>query len=160
MANREYNFWEDNMLSEYLAIHHPAARVMTRVRLGSVPAALLPEGADAILQKVYGNIRLWADAVAIYPERLILIEAKIKPKPGVISTMEIYARYVKDTPELKEYLDRPMELELVYVVEYPMVIAEARSRGIRCVQFLPSNLNDLLKKLPPREATSPLPPLG
>ncbi len=159
MANREYNFWEDNMLAEYLRVHHPAAHVIVRVRLGSVPAALVPEGADDMLRKIYGNIRLWADAVAIYPERLIMIEAKIKPKPGVISTMEIYARYLPDTPELLPYLDRPTELELVYVVEYPMVIAEARQRGIRCVQFLPSNLNDLLRKLPPRESLSPLPPL-
>jgi len=144
------------MVSEYLAKFYPNDETRTRVRVGSYPSALHPELLSGGEQRALGVWRRWADAIVIMPDRLILIEAAIRPSPGDISQLELYAYLLPKTPELAEHKDKPIEKVLLYALEDPVLVRMARERGIRIVYFHPSWIDEYLAILYPHERRAPL----
>ena len=158
MANSKRN-WEPRemrLVAEYLAKHYAKYEAMTRVRLGSVHPDLQPGSlSDAELRAV-GVWRRWADAIVIMPDRLVLIEAKIRPNPGDISQLELYEHLLPLTPELAEHKSKRIEKLLLWALPDDAVAAMARERGIRVVMFKPNWVDDYLETLYPRERRAPL----
>lgn len=143
------------MISEYIAFRYPSAISWQRVRLGIYePETPLGELTASEIRAI-GVWRRWADAVVISPRELIVIEGAIRPELGDISKLEGYLRLVPLTPELHPYLPRIIVGELVYAIEDPLVVAMARERGLRPVQFKPLWLDEYLKVLFPRERRAP-----
>lgn len=128
---------EERLVSEYMVQHHAGARHMIRVRLGPLP----PEAKEAITEglpaTMYGVTRHWADAVAIYPDRIVLIEAKIKLRADAVGQLLIYEQLLPNTPELMPYASRNHELEIIYVQGDPDVEAYCRQTHINCIRFAP-----------------------
>jgi len=148
--------WEADFLSEYLARFYKDAILFNRLRLGAVPATAIPPTADYYERKVWGNIRFWADAVVVTPQKIILIEAKIRPTPGVIGQIEIYRRLLPHTPELKPFFPREVEAQLIYCIEFPLIVALAREKGIRAIQFPYTKLREWMEVKSPREKAVPI----
>jgi len=148
--------WEADFLNEYLASRYRGEMIFSRLRLGTVPATAIPPTADIWERKVWGNIRFWADAVVVTDQKLILIEAKIKPSPGVLGQIEIYRRLLPQTPELKPFFPRDVEAQLVYCIEFPLIVALAREKGIRAIQFPYSRLREWMEQKTPREKMVPI----
>lgn len=152
---RKWQPRELRLLSEYLAERYPNERAMTRVRLGS----LQPRGDHgrfaADEEAALGVWRRWADAIVIAKAELILIEAAIRPDTGEPSKLEIYRDLIPLTPELEPYRALPVQMELVYAVEDPVVTEYAERRGIRCVQFAPPWLLEYFQEMLPRERRAP-----
>lgn len=142
---------EQRMVSEWLAKNYGQYSYRTRVRLGSIHPTLHPERLSAEERNLVGLWRRWADAVVFLPDRLLLIEAKIRPEPGVISQLDLYSSLLPQTPELAEWQHLPIEKVLLYAIDDPALIALARQHGIRCIMYQPEWLDDYLRILFPRE---------
>jgi hypothetical protein len=153
---RQWQPREMRMVAEYLAKHYGDYPFMTRVRLGSHHPKLHPEDMEESEQRMVGVFRRWADAIVFMPDRLVLIEAKIRPTPGVISQIELYERLLPHTPELTEYKGRPIEKVLLYAIEDPVITAMAREKGIKAVYYRPEWVEEYLTELYPRERRAPL----
>ena len=148
---RKWQPREMRMLAEWLAERWPRTEYLTRVRLGRIEprigaAELSPEEIRAL-----GVHRRWADAVVLLPDRVLLVEAKIRPQPGVISQLELYARLLPHTPELAEHAHKPIEMILVYAIEDELINQLAREKGIRCVMYHPNWIDAYIDELYPRE---------
>jgi len=139
------------LLSEFLAEHYQGVEYRTRIRLGKIQPRLDGKYITEEERLNLGTFRRWADALVILPDRLILIEAKIRPQPGVISQLQLYKRLLPNTPELQRFRDRPLEMLLVYAIRDDLLISMAREEGIRCIQYRPAWVDEYLKELYPRE---------
>lgn len=142
---------EMRLVSEYLVNAYPRAIHLTRVRLGTwEPRAEELHLTESEL-RMLGSFRRWADAIVITSSEMVLIEGALRPDTGEASKLEIYARLVPSTPELRDYLDRPLRLELVYAIGDAVVVQYCRERGIRCVEFRPPWLDEYFASLAARQ---------
>lgn len=157
MANskRQWQPREMRLVSEWIAETYPDYPSQTRVRLGPIRTELQGvELTDAELRGL-GVWRRWADAIVFMPDRLVLIEAKIRPGPGDISQVELYEDLIPKTPELKEHKGKRIEKLLLYAIDDKAIAAMAKRRGIRVVLFHPSWVDEYLLTLYPRERRAP-----
>lgn len=154
---RKWQPRELRMLSEFLAENYPGDDYRTRIRLGKIQPRIEGTFLTEEERLHLGVFRRWADALVIQPDRLILIEAKIRPQPGVISQLQLYKRLVPNTPELQRFLDRPLEMLLVYAIQDALLIEMAREAGIKCIHYRPEWIDEYIAELYPRErrATRP-----
>lgn len=155
-GKRKWQPREMRLVSEFLAEHYSDYTTQTRVRLGSIHSELQPEKLSPAELRAVGVWRRWADAIVFMPDRLILIEAAIRPSPGDISQLELYEHLLPNTPELAEHKGKPIEKLLLYALEDPVIVAMAGDRGIRVVYFHPDWVDEYLAILYPRERRSPL----
>jgi len=153
---RQWQPREMRLVSEFLAKHYSNYETRTRVRLGAIHPELHPETLSESEKAMVGVFRRWADAIVIMPDRLIIIEAAIRPSPGDISQIELYEHLIPLTPELDEFRSLPIEKVLVFALEDPVVVAMARERGIRAIYFKPPWIDDYLAILYPRERRATL----
>jgi len=139
------------MLTEWLTKTQKGKRWLTRVRLGSPrPAVPRPEMSPEERAMV-GAWRRWADAVILEDDSVTIVEAAIRPNPGKISQLELYAMLFPHTPEFLAWRGLPIHLTLLYAIEDPATILLARQKGIRCVEYKPDWLPAYLELLMPRE---------
>jgi len=153
---RQWQPREMRLVSEYLAKHYGKYPTKTRVRVGAIHPDLKPGELSDAEQRMVGVFRRWADAVVFMPNRLILIEAAIRPSPGDISQLELYKHLLPKTPELAEHKSKRIDMVLLYALEDPVIVALAREKGIKVVYFHPSWIDDYLKILYPRERRASL----
>lgn len=144
-------YGEMRMVAEYVSRAYPDALAMMRVRLGTLlpntPRPNLSEEEQAML----GVLRRWADAIVVTPRELIVVEVSIRSDTGDPSKLLVYGRLVPHTPELREFLDRRLVLELVVAVEDPVVTQVAHELGIRTCVYEPRWLPQYLAQLHRRE---------
>jgi len=154
----ERRTWQERemrLVAEYLHKFHPKATTMTRVRLGAVPHLEVPADLQEEAARIAGVVRAWADGVALYPARTVIVEGAIRPTWGEESKLIAYARLFRMTQEFRDRWELPIEMELVYVVEHPLAMVRVREAGIRVVQYSPPWILDYLKILYPRERSVP-----
>ncbi len=143
------------MVAEYVTRTFPDAQAKRyQVRLGAAPLEL--QGAK-LTDSEAGALRVWsrwADAIVEYQDRVILIEAKIRPKMGPLEALLLYRVLLPSTPGL-ELGDRKVELRYVYAVEDPVLNMIARELGIAVDHYEPAWLRDYLSLMAPRERRAP-----
>ena len=144
------------MLGEWLEKTYPDKNYYTRVRLGRPPAVAFGEPLPPEELAMLGVWRRWADAVVVLPDRLVLVEAAIRPDPGDISKLQLYASLLPHTPEFRQEKDKPIELVLLYSLVDPILVKLAREQGIKVVYYQPSWLQAYLDILYPRERRAPI----
>jgi hypothetical protein len=158
---RKWEPREMRMVAEYTAKFYSKNQVLTRVRLGALHPSLNIDNLDADEKAMLGVWRRWADAIVITPSKLILIEGAILADPGDISKLIIYKSLIPHTPELSNYLDRDIEMQLVYSIEDPLIVITARQVGIKTILFQPDWILEYVKQLTGRaqraSLTYPLP---
>ena len=156
-AKRSWQPREMQMVTEFLTKFYAARRWKTRVRLGSPPEALIREEMTPEERAMVGAWRRWADAVVYPPPDLIIIEAAIRPAPGKISQLELYALLLPHTPEFLGIKYEKIRLILLFAIEDPATTFLARQKGIECVEYKPTWLPAYLRILMPRERRGSLP---
>jgi len=100
------------------------------VRLGSYPSWAINsinKGAPAAIYKVYQR---WADAIVITDKELILIEAKIKADPGVISQINLYEQLLPKTESFQQFRDLPIRKLILMAQSDPEVELLAQRENI------------------------------
>jgi hypothetical protein len=143
------------MLAEWLVKFHSSERWLMRVRLGS-PKPETPVSELTLEERaMVGSWRRWADAVILGVEKVTIVEAAIRPDPGKISQLELYALLFPHTPELAAFRDLPLSLLLLYAIEDPATVLLARQKGIEAVEYKPLWLDSYLEILTPRERRGP-----
>lgn len=147
------------MVSEFLAQEYPGEEYRTHVRLGRIQPRVEGTFAGGAEERMLGVFRRWADALIILPDRLILLEAAIRPEPGDISKLELYERLLPNTPELEEYAHLPVEKVLLYAMPDALLLTLAREHGIIVKYFRPPWIEEYLQELYPRERRAPHTPL-
>lgn len=138
---------ETRLLSEWIVKTFPNDKVIYRVRLGQPPGwakTSIDGGAPPEIYKIYQR---WADAIIITPKELILIEAKIKPDPGVISQINLYEQLLPKTPELQEFMDLPTRKVLLMAQRDLDVEELARTQDIEIQYYSPPWVTDYLKEI-------------
>ena len=139
------------MLSEWLVKTQQGKRWMTRVRLGTPRSEVPRPDMSPEERAMIGAWRRWADAVILDQDSVTIVEAAIRPQPGDISQLQLYARLLPHTPELEPWRGLPIHLILLYAIEDPATILMAREQGILCIEYKPLWLPSYLEALMPRE---------
>ena len=150
---RDWQPREQRLVSEFIARFYPDYESRTHVHLGSTPPRLKGKFTSEETARLVGVFRRWADAIVFMPDRLILIEGKILPVPGVISQLKLYEELIPKTPELSEHWEKPIEKLIVCAIEDPVITELARREGILVRVFRPSWIDSYMKKLHPWEKT-------
>jgi len=139
------------MITEWLAKTQRGKRWLTRVRLGSPrPEVPRPDMSPEELAMI-GSWRRWADAIILEDKKATIVEAAIRPEPGDISKLQLYARLFPHTPEFFPWKALPVDLILLYAIEDPATILLAREAKIACIEYKPTWLPKYLEILLPRE---------
>ena len=137
---------ESRLLAEWIREFYPNDRVKYRVRLGPYPYWAKPSIETGVSPEIYKIYQRWADAIIIRPNEIIIIEAKIKPDPGVISQINLYALLLPKTPELSEYKDRPIRKIVLLALRDVEVEELAERENIEIQYYAPNWVNDYLKE--------------
>jgi hypothetical protein len=154
--SRDYQPVEARLLSEYLAVTVPAARIMQRVRVGSLHPSLDIPGLTPEERRLAGVWRRWVDAIVDTGHELILVEAAVNPDPGDVSQLDLYMRLFPGTPELQEFAGRPVRGLLVYAIDDPTLRAMAAERGFTVAIYRPRWVDAYVLTLAARRRRAPL----
>ncbi|MBA7518434.1 hypothetical protein ES705_10504 [subsurface metagenome] len=150
---RDWQPREQRLVSEFVARFYGDYESRTHVHLGSTPPRLKGKFITDEDARLVGVFRRWADAIVFMPDRLILIEGKILPQPGVLSQLKLYEELIPKTPELSEHRGKPIEKIIVCAIEDPLITELARREGVGVRIYRPSWINSYMKKLHPWEKT-------
>lgn len=150
---RDWQPREQRLVSEFVARFYPDHESRTHVHLGSTPPRLKGRYATDEEARLLGVFRRWADALVFLPDRIILIEGKILPQPGVISQLKLYEELIPKTPELAEHKSKPIEKVLVCAIEDRLISELARREGVTVRIFHPAWIDKYMKIVHPWERT-------
>lgn len=150
---RDWQPREQRLVAEYVARFYSGYESSTHVHLGSTPPRLKGKFTTDSEARLVGVFRRWADALVFLPDRIILIEGKILPQPGVLSQLKLYEELLPKTPELAEHKGKPIEKVLVCAIEDPLITQLARREGVRVHVFHPSWIDEYMKIVHPWERT-------
>jgi hypothetical protein len=147
MARREYVQRERRYVIEYVQDRMPDRDfVFYNVPVGPAPEELAKAHPEVPIEH-FRRWRLYADAVVGWRGLLVLVEAKIRnPKTGIGYLLQ-YAPLVSQTPELKPYAGRPLQLRLVTPRQDPRVIQAAAQFGIVVDIFYKPWVGEYLREL-------------
>jgi len=106
------------------------ALVIQRFRIGPPPAILVAKYGKEWAQRWAKIYKVWIDGIAIFKDKVIFIEAKIRNPLRGLDELIRYRRLAPLTPELEKYKDLKWIFRLVIPVEIPMVIEEAKAQDI------------------------------
>jgi len=138
---------ETRMVSEYLLKYYAAYPTRTGVPLGSVDEKLM---ATAGYQKALNMSRPYrpeVDAIVILPRYLVLIEAKVWNVVNGLAKLPLYKALVPTTPELKEYREREIIMELVVGWTSTNLETMAAAAGVAVKVYDPPWLDDVVKRM-------------
>ena len=134
---RRYTIVHEQYLLEWLMKNYPAGTWRTNVRLGAVSKELLER---TVTPEERRALKLWtfqADAVVLLPDKVVIVEALVRPEWWKMLQLEEYERAFKNTPEFKEHWDKPIEKVLLTTIDSPYHRAMAHEKGIRVVLYQP-----------------------
>lgn len=137
---------EGRLCSEYLARHHREAQTMQRVRLGRLPVNHTQGGNNTDNPRIYYPLLKWADGLAIYPDRIVLIEAKLKLRPEAVGQILVYRDLIKETEALRDHWNKPLRCEIIYAVRDAPTERAARAFGIVPIKYCPTWARDAYLK--------------
>lgn len=157
---RDWQPREQRLVSEFVAEFYGEYPSRTHVHLGGTPPRFKGKFTRPENGRLLGVFRRWADAIVTMPDRIVLIEGKILPQPGVLSQLSLYERLIPNTPELEEHAGKPVEKVLVCAIEDPLITQLAREEGVRVVVYSPPWIESYLKIVHPWEKTPGLGTLG
>jgi hypothetical protein len=128
---------ESKLTQEWLASRYPGAQIVGRIRLGptsrSVPGRDLTPAMQAML-----SVENWyPDALILDPGELLIVEAKVNPKPAAIGEVLFYQRLIYRTPELQPYMPRAFQPVVLFAEDDRDVSDFARSLGVRVEIYAP-----------------------
>ena len=108
-----------------------------RVRLGPTP--------DKDFARMYKVIMRFADAIIDDGDVILIIEAKMRPEPGVISQLEEYEKLFKETPEFSDYWDHRIQKVLLTTMEDASLRVTCEEHQVKYVIFKRPWVDDYLR---------------
>ena len=130
---------------DFCRTKYPNNEVKFNVRLGGIPEKLQNINIGDISPNIFKVWNRYADAIVFLPNKLILLEAKLRADIGVVSQIEYYQTLISSTPELQAYAGLPVELHIVCALPDPQLVAYAQSRGIIIDVYQPPYAQEYIK---------------
>jgi len=152
---RKYTIVHEPYLIEWLSKNFPPGTWITNVRLG-VPKREMLEAAKTPEER--RALKLWtaqADAVVLLDDKVIIVEALVRPEWWKIEQLLEYGQLFKHTPEFAGHWHKPIELVLLTVDVDPFHQMIAEQRGVRVVIYRPPWIESYLAQYPPRRRRPP-----
>jgi len=153
MERRQRREWEAEYVAEYCSQAFGAGPVIYHCRLGTWPGPLtageLTEQEQAMLR-----VRMrWADAVVIQPDRILVVEGKLRASEFLkgLGELQVYTHLIKVTPEFEKFKDRQVVGRLLIPIEDPVVMAITRQQGIETAVYRPTFWADFQAAIQPRQ---------
>ena len=134
-------------MSEYLLEKFPQAVTMHRVPLGAIPDELKEIHGPAAAVKWFRPSRPVADAIALFGRRLFLIEGKIFDPNRAIGQLLFYSRLIPSTPELKDYKDFTIIMQLVTARAPPWASRADLFPEIQIIEYQPAWIQEYYEHL-------------
>jgi len=134
---RKWEPWELRMTVDYLIQAHPEAKHMTRVRLGPLPPGATATAEEGISPRIYTPVLHWADGVALYSSRSVVLEVKVKLHSTALGQILTNLSLFPDTPEFMDRRGALLEGEVVYAYPDRETLRMLDRHGIRTVRFRP-----------------------
>ena len=125
------------MMSEYVASEYKDFPYMLAVPLGRIPDDVIKDVGYTQAIAFMRPYRLEVDAIVVLPRYLILIEAKVFKTIDGLAKLPLYKSLVPFTPELAQYADREVIMELVVGWTNPNLDIMARDAGVRLKVYAP-----------------------
>lgn len=154
MPRRKRREWEAEYVSEYCSREFKGYTVVFHCRLGTWPAPLTaPELSEE--EKAMLRVRMrWADAVVIHPDRLMVIEGKLRASEFLkgIGELLVYTQLVRHTPKFAKFTHRAVVGILLIPIKDPVVELTARQQGFEVAIYKPTFWDTFLKKIQPRQS--------
>lgn len=138
---------ETRMVAEWLIQEYPKYHSIIACPLGRVDEGLM---ASVGYKQAIGLSRPYrpeADAVVILPGALLLIEAKVWNVVNGLAKLPLYRSLIAVTPELKEYWNLPIILELVVGWTNSNLEIMARDAEVRLKIYCPPWLQDVVSSM-------------
>jgi len=145
---------ERALLTAYMQAKLQGLQVRQNCPLGLVPESLVMEYGRTAALRVARKMRPEVDALVIYPDRLVLIEAKIVRWVDGLSKLVVYRALVPDTPELEPYAQRPVVLQLLIPYTQDNMRSVAARLGVELVEFTTPDIDRYLNEELPKYNTS------
>jgi len=137
MATKMRREIEPRWVSEYVAVNYGNFPARFRVPLGAIPRELQESVGSEKAQAMFRPWRPEIDAIVIMPRHLILIEGKIFKLMDGVSKLPVYKSLVPLTPELKEYANREIVMQLLCVRALPWVQQSASAMDVKLIEWAP-----------------------
>lgn len=130
MPKRPSKQRERRYVAEYVGMKFPDRKaVFYNCAIGSPPESLARAHPEVSLRH-FKKWRMYADAVVVMQDRLIVIETKLRKPDRGIGALIMYRPQIKHTPELAPYINLPLEMRLVTPRPDPRVITAAAANDI------------------------------
>lgn len=136
---------EVRMVAEYVASEYKAFTHMLAVPLGRLPADVVKDVGYTRAIAFMRPYRLEVDAIVVLPRYLVLIEAKVFKTIDGLAKLPLYKSLVPFTPELQQYKDREVLMELVVGWTNPNLEIMARDAGVRLRVYAPDWLAQVVQ---------------
>lgn len=130
------------MTTDYLIEKHPDAVHMTRVRLGPLPPQAMATKEEGISPRIYYPTLHWADGVALYVDRSVLLEVKVKLQSTALGQILTNMDLFPDTPEFRGRAAITLLGEVVYAYPDRQTSRMLDRHGIRHVQYRPDYIEE------------------
>lgn len=125
--------WERLLMYEYVAKFYPDKPHWFRIEVGPIPG----DGKNPL----YARTRRWADAIIRMPDHMLIIEAKMKPKPDVVSQLLNYRDLYPQTPLFTKYKNDKIVMKIVCAMVDDETRAFIERNGIEVEVYKPTNFD-------------------
>jgi len=132
--------WEAEYVSEYCAQTFPRVPIIFHCRLGTWPTPLSAPELEPEEQAMLRVRMRWADAVVILPDKLTVIEGKLRASEFLkgLGELQVYTHLVRHTPEFDQFKERRVVGRLLIPLEDPVVSLVARQQNLDVAVYKPS----------------------
>lgn len=121
---------EPRFVNDWLMLNYPNELWITRQHIGPIP--------KKTVAAAYGVLMNWVDAIVIMPNKILLIEAKLRNEVKGIGQLLLYESLFAQTPKFSRYHTRPIEKILLCLRNIPAVKEEAEKQGIKYITYKPA----------------------
>jgi len=137
----ERRYVVDYVLNKYKS----PIRVYYNLKLGP-PPEFVERAFPGLARGYYKPWQRYADAVVITDATIDIIEAKVHNLKVGIGYLLEYRTLAPQTPELQQYLPRPIRTILVIPIPDPWILQNAANYGIIVEVYCPDWLKPILKE--------------
>jgi len=154
MARAKRREWEAEYVSEYCSQAFPGSTVIFHCRLGTWPTPLTAPDLSPEEQAMLRVRMRWADAVIILPEKIIVVEGKLRASEFLkgLGELQVYRHLVRHTPEFEKFKDRRVVGRLLIPISDPVVELISRQQNIEVAVYKPTFWDAFTIAVQPRQA--------
>jgi len=155
MPVRMYRIVHERMLIEWLQRSYPPGTWRTNVRLGMPHPEVVEPYVEPELRRMTVITTPQADAIAILPAEVHIIECLVRPEWWKILMLKVYGKLFSLTEQFKAHWHKPVELILLCAISNPFMQWIAKEEGIRIALYRPPWIEAYLQTLAGRKRIPP-----